>query len=222
MTKKPSGAPREDGADTPSPEGNVPGGIVHKIRTIGKGIHARLFGEVEKTPQQLHVETLRRKAGEKLFALWEKADRERGISDSLEGVDFIDSAHRWYQDFFYRMEKQFPDDERFWLEFLQYLEECGKFSGMSVFKDFTLMQRMLYVPGKKGELFHAYATALVSHGDKVCSTLMELFHIHNGDPHKAAQVTEHIVDYFGFKPRASLEEIEEYVDRKMKNRSVYR
>lgn len=222
MTKKPSGAPREDGADTPSPEGNVPGGIVRKIRTIGKGIHARLFGEVEKTPDQLRVEELRLSAKQKMSALWEKADGERKMSDSLEGVDFIAFAYRWYQEFFQRMEKQFPYAEDFWTDFLVYLDGCGKYSGMNVFKDSSLLQRMLDIPRKKSELFRVYASALVLHGDRVCSNLMALSHVYQDDPPKAREALGHLVDFLGVKPRASLQEIEEYVDRKMKNRSVYR
>lgn len=222
MTQKPTGAPREDGADAPSQEGNVPRGIVHRIRTIGKDIHAKLFGAVEKTPDQLRVEALRLTAKQKLSALWQKADGERGMSDSLEGVDFIEFAYRRYQEFFQRMERQFPYDEVFWADISVYLDGCANYSGMNIFKDSSLLQRMLDIPGKQSELFRVFASALVLHGDRVCSNLMALSRVHMDDPAKATEALGYLCDFMGMKPRASWLEIEEYVERKMKNRSVYR
>lgn len=209
-----------------TPAGDSPGksdtGVLHSMKELARGFHQRVFGTVEKTSRQLEAEQVRNSVKEKLEALWKKADDTRGSILILEGVDPVEFAYTWYVRFFDRMKDKFPDDLEFWEDFLAYLHGCERDKGQSIFKDFSLMQHMLEVPGRKRELFLAYGKVFLRYGSSVCDIVMGLSKIHKNNHHDVHRVAELVSDFSGINPRASFREYEDYVEMKIRKNSIYR
>lgn len=197
-------------------------GALHSMKELARSFHQRVFGTVEKTPRQLEAERVRNAVREKLEALWKKADDTRGSVLILEGVDPVEFAYMWYVRFFDRMEDKFPDDLDFWENFLAHLHDCERYKGQSIFKDSSLMQHMLEVPGKKRELFLAYGKVFLQYGSSVCDIVMNLSGIHKDNHHDVYRVAELVSDFSSINPRASFREYEDYVEIKIKKNSIYR